>query len=90
MNTIELRQKIEHNLLKISPENLKVIDEFVEFLKQKEQTNLGKTINYREASGGSILDHAGKWEGDDLEECLELMYETRGKVTINNRINPFK
>lgn len=90
MNTIELRQKIEDNLLKISAENLKVIDEFVEFLKEKEQTNLGKTINYREASGRSILDHAGKWEGDDLEECLELMYETRGKVTINNRINPFE
>ncbi len=90
MNTLELRQKIEQKLVTISPENLKVIDEFVEFIKHKQEINLPETINYRPASGRSILRHAGKWVGEDLEDCLELVYENRGKVTINNRINPFE
>ena len=85
MNTLELRQKIEQKLVTISPENLKVIDEFVEFIKHKQETNLSETINYRPASGRSILRHAGKWLGEDLEDCLELVYENRGKVTINNQ-----
>jgi hypothetical protein len=90
MNTIELRDQIEKNLSEMSSENLKVVAEFVEFIKQKQETNSSKTINYRPASGRSILRHAGKWVGDDLEECLQSVYKTRGKVTINNRINPFE
>jgi hypothetical protein len=90
MNTIELRQKIEQNLAEISPENLKIVAEFVEFMKNKELINSAEIINYKPASGRSILRHAGKWVGDDLEECLEMVYETRGKVTINNRVNPFE
>lgn len=90
MKSVELRQKIAQNLLTISPENLKFIDEFVEFIKHKQEANLSETINYRPASGRSILRHTGTWVGNDLEDCLELVSETRGKVTINNRINPFE
>jgi hypothetical protein len=42
MNSLELRQKIEQNLLTISPDNLKVIDEFVEFIKYKQETSLSE------------------------------------------------
>ena len=28
----------------------------------------------------SLLKYAGTWEGDDLEECLELVYATRSKA----------
>ncbi|MBE9231971.1 hypothetical protein IQ231_09795 [Cuspidothrix issatschenkoi LEGE 03284] len=90
MNSVELRQKIAQNLLTISPENLKFIDELVEFIKHRQEANLSETINYRPASGRSILRHAGTWVGNDLEDCLELVSETRGKVTTNNRINPFE
>ena len=38
MNSLELRQKIEQNLLTILPENLKLIDEFVEFIKYKSES----------------------------------------------------
>ena len=44
--------------------------------KIKQEIDLLEPINYRRASGSSILSHAGTWEGDDLEECLELMYQT--------------
>ncbi|MBR8838848.1 MAG: DUF2281 domain-containing protein [Stigonema ocellatum SAG 48.90 = DSM 106950] len=37
-------------------------------------------LTYRPASGRSILRHAGTWEGDDFEECLQSVYATRGKA----------
>lgn len=90
MNPTKLREKIYQNLSEISPENLKIVAEFIEFIKQKQEEKSSETINYRPASGRSILRHAGKWVGEDLEDCLQSVYETRGKVTINNRINPFE
>jgi hypothetical protein len=33
---------------------------------------------HRKGSGKSILRHAGKWVGDDLKECLEAVYTSRG------------
>lgn len=92
MNIIELRQQIEKNLSEISPDNLKIIAEFVEFIKGK-QENIKPTqeaTTYKPASGRSLLRHAGTWVGDDLEDCLQLVYETRGKVKINSRLNPFE
>ena len=29
---------------------------------------------------GNILRHAGKWVGDDLKECLEMVYASRGNA----------
>jgi hypothetical protein len=92
MNTIELRQQIEKNLSEISPDNLKIIAEFIEFIKGKQESTQAapEAITYKPASGRSLLRHAGTWVGDDLEDCLQLVYETRGKIKVNNRINPFE
>ena len=93
MNNIDLRQQIEKNLLEISPDNLKIIADFVEFIKEKQETtqsNSSVKVVDKSASGRSILSHAGTWVGNDLEDCLELVYKTRGKVKINNRLNPFE
>ncbi len=38
---------------------------------------------YRPASGRSILRHARTWEGDDFQECLQLVYATRGKAKFD-------
>ena len=35
---------------------------------------------FRPGSGESILRSAGTWVGDDLQECLELVYATRSKA----------
>ena len=58
------------------------------------QTELEKTSTeaeqaYRPASGRSILRHAGTWAGDDFEECLEMVYATRGKAKFYYECNPF-
>lgn len=37
-------------------------------------------------TGNSLLEHLktiGKWEGDDLEECLQLVIATRGKAKFD-------
>jgi hypothetical protein len=33
---------------------------------------------HRIGSGKSVLRHVGKWVGDDLQECLEMVYASRG------------
>lgn len=83
MNVIDLQDKINKDLAQISPENLQIIAEFIEFIKSKQELNLGESINYRPASGKSILRHGGAWKGDDLEDCLQLIYDNRGSNMIN-------
>ncbi len=34
-------------------------------------------------SGRSILRHAGIWVGNDYQECLELVYASRGKAKFD-------
>lgn len=82
MNTVELRKQIEQNLLQISPQNLKTIAKFVEFIKQQENDQnihplLSETIAYKPASGQSVLRHASQWVGDDLEDCLDFVNQTK-------------
>ncbi|MEB3881899.1 hypothetical protein [Lyngbya sp. CCY1209] len=33
--------------------------------------------SFRSGSGCSLLRHAGTWSGNDLEDCLKMVYETR-------------
>jgi hypothetical protein len=35
---------------------------------------------FRPPSGRSLLRHAGAWAGDDFEECLQLVYDTRSEI----------
>ena len=68
--------------------------DFLRFLKTKQDLEKPKTAesqqSYRPASGRSLLRHAGTWAGDDLEECLEQVYATRGKAKFDYDFNPFK
>lgn len=36
-----------------------------------------KEQEYPYSTAGALLKHAGKWAGDDLEECLRAVYENR-------------
>ncbi|MGC9503821.1 hypothetical protein [Baaleninema sp.] len=38
--------------------------------------------SFRPASGRSLLRHAGTWAGDDFEDCLQRVYETRGSLEL--------
>ena len=85
MNTLDLRQQIEKNLVEISPDNLKIIANFVEFIKEKQETtqpNSSVKVAYKPASRRSILSHAVAWVGDDLEDCLELVYKASNQKCL--------
>jgi hypothetical protein len=77
MSNINLRQEIEENLSQISPDNLKVIAEFVEFIKQKQgtiKTNMSATIKNDEDPLAELRnsDFIGCFSGEpDLGEKSE-------------------
>ncbi|WP_448270526.1 DUF2281 domain-containing protein [Nostoc sp. DSM 114159] len=91
-----LLQEIESTPDTILAETL----DFIRFLKTKETQQTQSvsevapsaahtTVN---STGRSLLEHLktiGKWEGDDLQECLELVYATRGKAKFDYD-NPFE
>jgi len=53
--------------------------ELMQKLKAKKNPNIdGNSTN--STSEASILKHAGKWVGDDFDECLDLVYASRGKA----------
>jgi hypothetical protein len=58
--------------------------------RQRALTETQPKIPYRRASGQSILRHVGKWQGDDFEECLQMVYDSRGNTQFNKHINPFE
>lgn len=82
-----LLQEIESSSDTILAETL----DFLRFLKTKETQTQPKSelVN---STGISLLEHLktiGQWEGDDLQECLELVYATRGKAKFDYD-NPFE
>jgi hypothetical protein len=83
----QLLQEIES-----TPDNLLMeILDFIRFLKTKPNLETEESQqSYRPASGRSILRYAGKWEGDDLEDCLQQVYATRGKAKFDRDLNPFE
>ena len=46
------------------------------FLKQRLQS----LPTLRPASGRSLLRHAGTWQGDDFEDCLQSVYDSRSEA----------
>jgi len=67
--------------------------DFLRFLKTKDlqvqtqpevvESTTHTAIN---STGRSLLEHLktiGQWSGDDLQECLELVYATRGKAKFD-------
>ncbi|KYC37807.1 hypothetical protein WA1_04660 [Scytonema hofmannii PCC 7110] len=66
-----------------------VQQEFIPVTDSTETAGDKEQLTYRPASGRSILRHAGTWEGDDFEECLQSVYATRGKAKFDDE-NPFE
>jgi hypothetical protein len=52
------------------------IEQTLNFLK----TLLKEPSALRPGSGRSILRHAGKWQGDDFEDCLQSVYASRSEA----------
>jgi hypothetical protein len=58
-------------------------DEALEPILHLLKSSLKKPIaetTFRPGSGRSLLRHAGTWEGDDFEECLKAVYDSRSEA----------
>ncbi|MBD1871076.1 hypothetical protein H6F93_25045 [Leptolyngbya sp. FACHB-671] len=84
MTDLELLQKIEQQLAQLPPEQLSLVSEFLDSLESR------NSISHRALRrmppikrGGKAVDllkFAGTWQGDDLEESLCFVEETRSKA----------
>lgn len=55
----------------------------VTVLSEEPQPNSAETPQSPPPSTAqSLLKYAGTWEGDDLQECLRLVYETRSQLEL--------
>jgi len=83
MNNIQLRQTINHYLDQLSSDHPWLVADFLSFLvhtEHQEQAPILETSDSRPLTGGSLLSHTETWAGDDFEECLETVYETRSQL----------
>lgn len=89
MTPADIRQKLHQQIDQLPADFLLLAAEFLEFLKSRyasapppsvpsslpdveegEPILLGST-------GADLLQFSGTWQGEDFEECLEAVYETR-------------
>lgn len=83
MNTSQLRHTINHYLDQLSADRLRLVADFLNFLVHTEpQAQFPATGNtdFRPPSENSLLSHTETWEGDDFEDCLDAVYETRSQI----------
>jgi hypothetical protein len=84
MTYLELRQKIEQQLAQLPPDQLSVVSDFLDSLQNKRSIS-HRTLRRlppvkRGSKGVDLLKLAGTWQGNDLEECLRFVHETRSKA----------
>ncbi|MDJ0647227.1 MAG: hypothetical protein QNJ60_00840 [Xenococcaceae cyanobacterium MO_188.B19] len=80
MNNAELRQKIDNQLDKLSPDILKIVSYFLDSIqinKPKDSSLLRKLPPIKRGKKAQdLLKHTKKWQGEDIEECLNYVRET--------------
>lgn len=69
MSAAEYRQQIEDSLNQLSDEELRLVAKFIASLAQKESQQ-----------ESSLLSQSQTWEGEDFEDCLQTLYQTRSQI----------
>gem|GEM_PF-660128 len=85
MTDSEVRQKVLHEVSQLPSEQLALVANFIEFLQFKRSGTLltpaTPPLNDQPILTGStatdLLKFAGTWQGDDFEECLQSVYDSR-------------
>lgn len=75
----QLRQEIEQT----PDEILAIALEFLLFLKSRSSES--PTVKSKPSTAASILktlENIGRWEGDDFDDCLELVHKYRSKLYV--------
>lgn len=84
IDSTKLRQKIEQQLAQLPPDQLSWVSDFLDSLQSKSTTSQRSLRRLapikRGTKAGDVLKFAGTWQGNDLEECLRFVNETRSKA----------
>ena len=84
MNTSELRKKIETQLDKLTPERLELVSNFLDSIQTPKPTDSSSLRKLAPIKRGNkaqdLLKHTGKWQGEDIQECLNDVRETRSEA----------
>ncbi|MEM9009088.1 MAG: hypothetical protein AAGE59_36980 [Cyanobacteria bacterium P01_F01_bin.86] len=80
MNAIQLRQTINQYLDQLSSERLRLVADFINFLVHQERQEQPSDDDFRPATNSSLLETTETWAGDDFEDCLQTVYETRSQI----------
>jgi hypothetical protein len=83
MNTFQLSKKIKSQLNQLSPERLDLVSHFIDSIQTTETVD-SLTLHKlspikRGRNAKDLLRHAATWQGDDLENCLNIVREARSE-----------
>lgn len=85
---VSLREQLHQEIDQVSDEILASTLDFILFLKSREaELSNAKKSSSTAASVLNTLERIGKWEGDDFEECLELVHASRSKIQVTTDDN---
>ncbi len=73
----ETNSILEESETDIQLDKSKTINKDQKLIKKRHNSD-----NLRPASGQSFLRHKGTWKGDDLEECLQAVYDNRSQIDL--------
>ena len=77
---LSIREQLQQAIAEVPDESLAIALEFILFLKSR--SSVSRSMPSTGTSILNALTNIGKWEGDDLEECLELVYQSRDRLSI--------
>lgn len=89
MTPTEIRQELHQQIDQLPSDLLLLVVEFLEFLKFKRAKGPDSSASLLDldieagepvltgSTGADLMQFAGTWQGDDFEDCLQSVYETR-------------
>ncbi len=79
-NSVAAQQRIIQSLDQLSAKDLIFVANLVDFLRLRQPTSVSETAQPKNASLADLLEFAGSWEGSDIRDCLQLVYENRAPI----------
>ena len=82
MTPLELRQKINQQLDSLLPEQLTLVSNFLDVLQAIARSRPLRTLApiKRGKKAIDLLQFAGTWQGDDLDECRQFVKDNRSQA----------
>ncbi|KOR38345.1 hypothetical protein AM228_01910 [Planktothricoides sp. SR001] len=83
-NPVSVKEQLRQEIEQTPDEILAIALEFLLFLKSR-SSDSSIIVKPKPSTAASILntlENIGQWQGDDFDECLELVHQSRSKFYI--------